>query len=165
MRLSIRRTRALMGLALTGMAVLAFAAPATAAPARGVHIVSNVTFDENGNFGDFDASGAAVSAGLICTSGTFVDTGLAFHGFQSGHAVQIFVAKTFTCPGSGTFDVKLQINASFDGTETFAWSITGGSGEYAKLRGAGTGSTVPTFDPDTGEQIGNVNTYDGVLTR
>ena len=31
------------------MAVLAFAAPATAAPARGVHIVSNVTFDENGN--------------------------------------------------------------------------------------------------------------------
>ena len=70
-----------------------------------------------------------------------------------------------TSSAKGTFDVKLQINASFDGTETFAWSITGGSGECAKLRGAGTGSTVPTFDPDTGEQIGNVNTYDGVLTR
>jgi hypothetical protein len=166
MRLSTRRTRALMALALTGVAVLAFAAPATAAPARGVHIVSNVTFDPDGNFGDFDASGAAVGAGLICASGTFVDTGLAFHGFQSGHGVQIYVAKTFTCPGSGTFDVKMQINANPDGTETFGWSITGGSGAYANLRGAGSGSTVPTFDTDhPDEQIGNVNTYSGVLTR
>ena len=166
MRPLTRRTRALVAIALTCLAVLAVSAPTTAAPAQAVHIVSPVTFDPNGNHGTFDASGAAVEAGLICARGTFVDTGLAFHGFQSGHAVQIYVGKTFTCPGAGTFDVKLQINASFDGTERFAWSITGGSGAYANLRGAGTGSTVPTFDPDDPEnQIGNVNTYDGMLTR
>jgi len=137
---------------------------AAAAPAARVHIVSQVTFDPNGNFGVFDASRAAVDAGLICASGTFVDTGLAFHGFQSGHAVQIFVGKTFTCPSAGTFDVKLQINANFDGTERFAWNITGGTGAYANLHGAGTGSTVPIFDQD-GNETGNVNTYDGTLTR
>jgi hypothetical protein len=166
MRPVTRRTRVFAALALTGLAVLSVAGPTTAAPAQHVHIVSPVTFDPNGNHGSFAANGPAVGAGLICASGTFFDTAIAFRGFQSGHAVQIYVAKTFTCPGSGTFDVKLQINASFDGTERFAWSITDGTGAYASLHGAGTGSTVPTFDPNDPEnQIGNVNTYDGVLTR
>jgi len=164
MRPFTHRARRLVVLAVAGLAVISVAAPAAAAPARGVHIVSQVTFDPNGNFGVFDASGAAVEAGLICASGTFVDTGLAFRGFQSGHAVQIYVGKTFTCPGSGTLNVKLQINASFDGTENFAWSITGGTGADATLRGGGTGSTVPIFDND-GNETGNVNTYDGILTR
>jgi hypothetical protein len=96
---------------------------------------------------------------LICASGTFVDTGIRFAGFQSGRGeVQLQVLKHFMCAGgAGTFDVKMQIQANFDtGIETFTWIITGGTGPYASLRGGGSGSTVPT---DTG----NINTYVGSL--
>ena len=142
------------------VAVLAIAAPVAAAPAQSVTIVSNVTFNPNGpNFGDFAASGPAVDQGLICPAGTFVDTGLKFSGFQSrtGH-VQLQVVKAFTCSdGSGTFAVKLQINADFNtGIEHFTWVAAGTSGDVASLQGAGTGSTVPT---DTG----NINTYVGTI--
>jgi hypothetical protein len=99
--------------------------------------------------------------GLICATGTFVDTGLKFAGFQSrtGH-VQIMVLKDFTCgDGSGTFAVTLQINADVNtGIESFAWVASGSSGAIGSLQGAGTGSTVPTA-------TGNINTYVGTVAR
>jgi hypothetical protein len=142
------------------VAIAVVAVPAAAATAQQVTIVSNVTFNPDGpNFGDFTASGPAVDQGLMCPTGDFVDTGIKFAGFQSrtGH-VQLLVTKLFTCDdGSGTFAVKLQINANFEtGIESFAWVAQGTSGEVGSLRGAGTGSTVPT---DTG----NINTYVGTV--
>ena len=64
----------------------------------------------------------------------------------------------FTCDDdSGTFDVKMQIQANFGtGIETFSWVVTGGTGDYASLRGSGLGSTVPRLG-------GNTNTYVGML--
>jgi hypothetical protein len=143
------------------LALGAVAGPAAAAaPPRSVTIVSDVTFNQNGpNFGTFTATGAAVDAGTMCESGTFVDTGIRFAGFQ-GHQgeVQLQVFKTFTCDdGSGTFDVKMQIQANFGtGLETFQWVITGGSGDHAGLHGSGRGTTVP-------RDGGNTNTYLGAI--
>jgi hypothetical protein len=142
-------------------AVAGMATPVGAASAQRVNIVSNVTFNPNGpNYGDFTATGPAVDSGAICASGTFVDTGIKFAGFRSvtGH-VQLQVAKDFTCDdGSGTFAVRLQINADFNtGIESFAWVAAGTSGDIAGLKGAGSGSTVPT-------STGNINTYVGTVT-
>ena len=142
------------------LVLLAIVAPVSAAAPQQVEIVSNVTFNPDGpNFGDFSTSGAATEAGTICESGTFIDTRLGLGGFQSGRGtVQVLVVKELTCDdGSGTFFVKLQIQANFEtGIETFTWVVLGGTGEYASLRGAGSGSTVPT---DTG----NINTYEGFV--
>jgi hypothetical protein len=143
-----------------GLVFMALGTPVAAAAPQQIEIVSNVTFNPDGpNYGDFSATGAAVDAGTICASGTFVDTRLGFGGFQSDRGtVQVLVVKEFTCDdGSGTFTVKLQIQANFDtGIETFTWVVLGGTGDYASLRGAGSGSTVPT-------ETGNINTYEGFL--
>jgi hypothetical protein len=101
-----------------------------------------------------------VDSRLICGSGTFVDTAIRFAGFQSDRGmVQLLVVKEFTCDdNSGTFTVKLQIQANFDtGIESFTWVVLGGTGDYASLHGGGSGSTVP--NPPTG----NINTYEGFL--
>ena len=160
MRTWNRRAPAIVAVSAAALVLLAAIGPVTAATPQGVTIVSNVTFADPGepNFGDFEASGNAVDHGLICESGTFVDTGIRFAGFQSGRGeVQLLVRKEFACEGTGTFFVKLQIQADFDpGIESFTWVVQGGTGEYAHLRGGGTGSTVPT-------ETGNINTYVGFL--
>ena len=100
--------------------------------------------------------------GVVCADGTFVDTFIKVSGFQSDRGVvQLQVMKAFTCDdGSGTFDVKLQIQANVDtGVETFTWVAKGGTGDYTGLRGSGGGSTVPNAP------IGNINTYEGFLLR
>ncbi|TMF36056.1 MAG: hypothetical protein E6I26_09000 [Chloroflexi bacterium] len=143
------------------LTLLAIAAPIAAASPQGVTIVSHVTFNPDGpNYGDFTAAGDAVDSGLICPSGTFVDTAIRFAGYQSNRGmVQLLVVKEFTCgDGSGTFVVKIQIQANFDtGIESFTWVVLGGTGDYGSLHGAGTGSTVPNAP------IGNINTYVGFL--
>ena len=140
--------------AITGTAVAATPLPGT--------IVSHVTFNPDGpNHGDFTATGAAVDGGALCQSGTFVDDGISFAGFQGRHLVQLQVLKTFTCgDDSGTFGIKMQIQANFDtGIESFNWVVTGGTGRYAALRGSGTGSTVPNAP------VGNINTFEGFVLR
>jgi hypothetical protein len=141
------------------LATLMLAGPGQAAAPAAVVIVSHVTFNPDGpNFGDFEASGPAVLSGAICAEGTFVDTFIKFSGFQSDRGVvQLQVAKRMTCADdSGSFVVKLQIQANFDtGIESFSWVILGGDGAYTALRGSGSGSTVP--EPPTG----NINTYVG----
>ena len=165
MRSVTRRIRALPGIIALAMALALAATPAAAASPEAVSIDSHVVFNPDGpNYGDFTASGPAVDSGLLCANGTFVDTGLRFAGFQSGHAgrsdVQVQVVKTFTCAdGSGTFVVKLQIQADFaSGLETFTWNALGGTGDYGDLRGSGSGSTVRDADGN-----GNTNTYAGFL--
>ncbi len=163
MRSMNQRTRTIVAVLAAVAAMVAFAAPAAAAAPQQVTIVSHVTFNPDGpNFGDFTATGPAADPddGVVCPEGTFEDTFIRFAGFQSDRGiVQLQVGKTFTCDdGSGTFDVKLQIQANFDtGIETFTWVAKGGTGSYAGLRGSGSGSTVPNAP------IGNINTYEGFL--
>jgi hypothetical protein len=164
MRSYIRRRLVVLTALMSALLLVVAAAGAASGgtPALGVTIVSHVTFNPDGpNFGDFSASGPAVDAGAMCAAGTFVDTGIKFAGYQSATAhVQLQVTKDFTCDnGSGTFAVKLQINADINtGYESFAWVASGTSGDLASLQGAGTGSTVPN------RPIGNTNTYVGMIT-
>jgi hypothetical protein len=145
---------------LAGALTISVAWPVAASAPEAVTIVSDVTFVEGGpNIGSFTTSGEATDSGTICPAGSFVDTGIRFAGGQARTGlVQLLVLKTFTCDDdSGTFSLKMQIQANFDtGIETFQWVITGGTGEYAGLHGAGSGSTVP-------REGGNTNTYEGML--
>jgi len=156
-----RRMHAIVAMLAAILVLMAIAGPVGAASPESVNIVSHVTFNPDGpNYGDFGASGNAVDSGVICASGTFVDTGIRFAGYQSDRGiVQLQVVKEFTCDdGTGTFVVKLQIQANFDtGIESFTWVVLGGTGDYGSLRGSGGGSTVPNAP------IGNINTYEGFL--
>jgi hypothetical protein len=158
-----RGMRPTIAVLVATLALMAVVAPVAAGSPQQVTIVSHVTFNPDGpNYGDFSTSGQATDSGLICPSGTFVDTGIRFAGYQSGRGmVQLQVDKAFTCAdGTGTFFVKLQIQANFDtGIETFTWVAQGATGHYGALRGSGTGSTVPN------PPIGNINTYEGFLLR
>jgi hypothetical protein len=161
MPITNRRTHAIVAMLASIFALIALAGPVGAASPQSVTIVSHVTFNPDGpNYGDFVASGDAVDRGVICASGTFVDTGIRFAGFQSDRGtVQLLVLKEFTCDdGTGTFVVKLQIQANFEtGIESFTWVVLSGTGDYASLHGSGSGSTVPNAP------IGNINTYQGFL--
>ncbi len=146
---------------LAGALTISVAWPVAAAAPEAVAIVSYVTFAGEGepNYGSFTASGDAAESGTICPAGSFIDTGIRFAGGQADRGVlQIMVYKTFTCDDdTGTFDVKMQIQANIDtGIETFTWIVTGGTGHYAALHGSGGGSTVP-------REGGNINTYVGLL--
>ena len=156
-----RRVHAVVAMLAGILVVMAIAGPVGAASPESVTLVSHVTFNPDGpNYGDFDASGDAVDTGLICGSGTFVDTGIRFAGYQSDRGiVQLQVVKEFTCDdGTGTFVVKLQIQADFDtGIESFTWVVLSGTGEYRSLHASGSGSTVPNAP------IGNINTYEGFV--
>ena len=167
MRTSNRRPRALLVVLGAALALMTVVAPVGAATPQQVNIVSHMTFPGNApNYGTFEATGSAVENGLICERGTVLDTKYVVGGWQSGRAVQILVRKQFTCTdengipdGSGTFVVKIQVHAAFDGTETFSWIVQGGTGAYEDLRGAGNGVTV---DPTP---TGNTNIYDGFLVQ
>jgi hypothetical protein len=166
MRTSGHRARTVVA-ALAAVVALVFiigpvAAAGPKAAAKSITIVSPVTFDPNGNYGTFTTSGDATDAGLICDSGTFLDTYLHFAGYQAPTGfVQLKVVKEFSCSGGtgpqGTFSVTLQIQANFNtGIESFSWVAKGLTGHLEGLKGSGRGSTVPT---DTG----NINTYVGNL--
>jgi hypothetical protein len=156
MRTSNRRARATLAIVAVTLSVLGVVGPIAAATPQNVTLVSSTIFNPDGpNYGTFVATGDAVDQGLICATGSFVDTFLAFAGYENGKSVQITVGKTYTCP-DGTFFVKMQIHANFDGTEVFTWIVLGGTGAYTDLRGSGQGSTVPN-------SVGNVNTFVGLL--
>jgi hypothetical protein len=154
-----RRARATVAVLAASLALVTVIGPVAAAAPQHVSIVSDVTFAPQGepNFGDFEASGDAAEEGLICESGTFVDTGIYFAGYQSGRGtVQLQVFKELYC-GGGSIFVKMQIQANVDtGFETFTWVVQGGTGAYEHLRGSGRGHTVPRAG-------GNTNYYHGFL--
>ena len=108
--------RATVAILAGSLVLLAGAVPVVAAPALRVTIESHVTFNPDGpNYGSFTASGPAVDAGVLCDTGTFVDTGIRFNGFRSDRGVvQLQVDKAFICDDGGTFAVKMQIQANFE---------------------------------------------------
>ena len=132
-------------------------APAVSAAApQPVIMTSHMTFNPVGfNYGDFTVAGGG---GLICASGSVLDTRLVFAGFQSNQKVQILVLKDFTCP-EGIIHIKIQVHIDFVTGETFTWVVLGGTGAYEHLSGSGQGTTIPNADPNSG----NTNIYTGFL--
>jgi len=137
-------------------------APVAAAAPQPVTIVVVNTFADPPPFGSFTASGSAVDSGLMCPSGTTIDTADEFAGGQSNRKLQILVLKEFTCAdGSGTFLIKMQVHIDFATGETFTWVVLNGTGHYAHLHGSGPGATESLPSDDDGDH--NQNTYSGFL--
>ena len=156
-----RPVRSIVAMALVGALAVVAATPVAANGAADVTIVSHMTFNPNDfNTGTFVASGPAVDEGLICASGTVVDTRLILAGEQSNRSIQIPVRKTFTCPDGQLF-IKIQVHLDLaTSTESFSWVVLGGTGAYGSVSGGGQGTTVGDgSDPQTG----NINTYLGFL--
>jgi len=105
------------------------------------------------NYGTFTTSGST----QICASGTVLDTYLVYLSGPNSNGYDLVVDKTFTCAdGSGTILFRLLVHGSGNGSESFAWTVSGGTGAYTRLRGLGMGSTVPT-------STGVTNRYAGFL--
>jgi hypothetical protein len=158
MRRSDHRARGNLAALAATLVLLTMIGPAAAASPQPITIVSHMTFNDPGpNTGDFSVTGAG---GLMCASGSVVDTNYVFGGGQSNRRLQIQVLKDFICAdGSGTIHVKIQVHIDFAVGETFTWIVRGGTGAYGHLSGSGQGSTVPNADPNSG----NTNTYVGFI--
>jgi len=156
-----RPVRSIVAMALVGALAVVAATPVAANGAADVTIVSHMTFNPNDfNTGTFVASGPAVDEGLICASGTVVDTRLILAGEQSNRSIQIPVRKTLTCPDGQLF-IKIQVHLDLaTSTESFSWVVLGGTGAYGSVSGGGQGTTV---DDGSDPQTGNFNTYTGFL--
>jgi hypothetical protein len=120
-------------------ALLLFAAPAYATPPQDVAIQIQTT-----DFGD----GPFTATGPVCPSGTTSTPLRLAAGFQSGRGGNILVAKEFTCDdGSGSFLLLLRVKIAFEPfSDTFTWSVLGGTGAYENLHGSGSGFGTPTPD-------------------
>ena len=84
MRTSNRRARATLAIVAVTLSVLGVVGPIAAATPQNVTLVSSTIFNPDGpNYGTFVATGDAVDQGLICATGSFVDTFLAFAGYEN----------------------------------------------------------------------------------
>ena len=164
MRTSTHRARAIVAVLAASLALVTVVGPATTATPQlvttnpqWVTIVSNMTqigYPAGYNSGTFSTGGS----GLICQSGTVLDTRYVNGPTPPNGGSELLVDKTFTClkGASGTIFFELFVRG-YTGGETFAWVIQGGTGAYARLSGLGVGSTTPI--------VGGVrNTYTGYIT-
>ena len=141
---------------LSGLSPL-LAAPASAAGAsESISIVSTVDFATGSE--TFVAEG-----GGLCRSGTaFVSNG----PYIRERGVSTFLLnKGFTCDdGSGTFFVELRVWYSpCAATDRGVWTVLGGTGAYASLKGQG--QVVGTYTPGPcSDATGLVDHYTGRLS-
>ena len=142
------------------LALVLSVSPVMAAPPQSVHIEAYEEIGDPSFPGPFTASGAAVASGLLCASGTVIDTSNVASGPPGGTFVILNVDKHFTCgDGSGTFDIHMVVYLDLITHYTTAnWRITGGTGAYASLHGRGTLEGVPVV---AGFSINDY--YDGKL--
>jgi hypothetical protein len=138
---------------LVALGYLALAA-APSAQAQAPTIVTDITFPEEGApFGTFTALDP------LCPSGTFVDEFVGGGGaFRSGHVDYgaSTILKTFTCTdGSGTFTILFhpQFTPATPASclQAGPFTVIGGTGDYAQLRGHGDFCLVPVGDDDFNE--------------
>jgi hypothetical protein len=141
-----------------GLCIIFLIAPALAAPPLDAHIVVSATIDPDPD--PFVASGSAVSAGMLCSSGQATDLSVDVTSPPSGKFNILKVLKHFECDDeSGTFDVKLVVKLDLTTHETTAqWIVVGGTGSYAALHGSGKLVGTPIVP---GESITDV--YDGKI--
>lgn len=100
--------------------------------------------------GPFTATGAAVDAGLVCGAGTSLTIAWSQSAYQpASEWVNFHVVHEFTCDdGSGSFYVQLQARFDQKG-DNFNWVIKGGTGDYERLHGSGSGVGLPPGPQDT----------------
>lgn len=141
----MRKFVGLLAVAMVAI-VLIPATPIEAAPPLGVEITVQEIIPTTipGGGGPFVATGPAVDAGVMCPSGTTINTALTTSG--SGTVVNLGVEKLFTCDnGSGTFIVKMRVRLDTETGFTFArWNAKRGTGDYANLHGSGELAGTPT---------------------
>ena len=136
------------GLLLAALGALALAV-VPAAYAQEPTITTSITFPEEG-----EPFGAFTALEPLCPSGTFVDEFVGGGGaFRSGSVVYhaSTVRKTFTCDdGSGTFTILFHPQFSpvtpTSCEEAGPFSVVGGTGDYATLRGHGDFCVFPSGD-------------------
>ena len=118
--------------------LLLSATAAFAAAPLGFHM--EVTEIINGSGETFTASGPAVTAGVVCPTGTTSDVVVNTYGPPNGNYQFLYILKSFTCGnGSGTFFIKMRVKLDLNsGYTTAKWQFTNGSGLYNHLRGHGT---------------------------
>lgn len=123
-----------------------------AGPATGLAAGSTtITIDALATGETFTATG-----GVVCPSGTATTD---FHHFGGGGVAGSFhLSKTLTCDdGSGTFTIRVNAATVFGSpTDQGGWSVAGGTGDYAGLKGGG--NLVGTYVPD-----GIIDVYRGVV--
>ena len=141
---------------MIGLLVALLIAPTTSAAAPVVTVLRiDIVFDPV-TTEDFTATG-----GVLCESGTAVTDPVFAAGFGAqGRGVGTFhLIKTLTCDdGSGTFQILVDASTAPSSPGTLGgFSVVGGTGDYAGLRGAG--SLVGT---NTGNGI--IDVYTGRLT-
>jgi hypothetical protein len=135
-----------------GALCIVMTAPAFAARALGVHIEAVAPIDSvNVGSHPFVASGAAVDGGILPAEG-LVSTGAITlsPSWGKGSAWILSVVKQFSCD-AGTFDLELTIWITWItpdyGNDIGHWTVIGGTGTYANLKGNGT--IRGTVDPVT----------------
>ena len=131
----MRRTMTVLG-ALVALALSA--APVGAVTTAEATIEVHTGFEDGG--GTFTAE-----SDLLCASGTTSDATLIA---GNGRAITFHNLKTFVCDdGTGTFTLRLEAQVKPCSATTFGvWSVAGGTGDYAGLRGSG--SVVGTYFPN-----------------
>jgi hypothetical protein len=116
-----------------------------ASPPQDVQIEADIEFvgGVGSASGPFVATGAAVDDGLICSSGNAVSVSSKVSGGEGNTGFNVQVIYLFTCDDfSGEFYIKLQVRIDHNG-DNFNWNIVGGTGEYEKLHGTGSGIGIP----------------------
>jgi hypothetical protein len=150
MRLSNHRQRVLVAaLGATVALMTVIGSVGAAGSAQPVSLTITAYFDVDPFSGPFTATG-----GVICDSGTAEDIPDSFvgGGFPSNQVIQIQLTKLLTCDDlSGTILLASTFHVDVEGGEWSTWHIAGGTGEYAHLRGSGTGTTENRVDKDRGE--------------
>lgn len=115
-----------------------------------------------GGTGSFIATGPAVDAGLMCSTGEVFDLSLSVSGPPGSTTFSILrVLKRFVCnDGSGTFDVRLVVRLDWITHKTTAnWIVVGGTGDYIGLHSNGKLIGIPPTDPES--EITILDIYDG----
>lgn len=136
-----RRARMTSAAVAAALAILIVAAPVAAGtPPQAVEITSVMQIGGDFNVGDFEQT---PGSDLICDEGVVTDTRYVW-GASRGrggnpNGLNLQVDKTFHC-GDGLIFMRLQIMGVL-ADETFVWTILGGTGAYAAVRGQGDGWT------------------------
>ncbi|MFC2108878.1 hypothetical protein ACFLS5_05390 [Candidatus Bipolaricaulota bacterium] len=115
--------------------------PVMAAPPLNVHIEVPTIIEAlpDPTSDNFTATGPAVDAGLMCSTGEVFNLSIIVSGPPGGTFSILRVLKHFVCDdGSGTFDVKMVVRLDLTTNETIAhWRVVGGTGAYVGLHGNG----------------------------
>ena len=132
-----------IGVLMVGLLVVLAAVPGLAAKPLAVHIASLTTIGI-GNVDNFTATGPAVTAGYITSTGQVETTSVVQIADPPGPLVILVATKEFSSSPVDRFDLWMKIKLDLaTGYTTARWRILGGTGVYAGLRGRGTLYGVP----------------------